>query len=247
MREAGPPFYVTVPAPCPYLPDRRERRLVAFLDELPAGLFDVLTELGFRRSQRFVYRPDCPACRACVPVRIRVRDFRWSRTFRRVRRRNADLAVRERPPVADREQYALFRRYVETRHAGGGMHGMDWEEYRALVEEAAPGTRLVEFRTPDGRLAAVSLTDYVRSGLSGVYKFFDPALEARSPGTFVVLWHVLRAGELGLPYVYLGYWIRDCRKMRYKERYRPLERLGPDGRWHPFAPDGDPATASHTP
>jgi len=239
VREAEPSLYVTAPAPCPYLPGRQERRLVMLLDEIPAATFDRLTELGFRRSQHFVYRPDCPGCRACVPVRIPVAHFRWSRGFRRIRRRNADLVVRERPPRATAEQYALFRRYVDARHREGGMHDMDFEDYRALVEEAAAGTVLVEFRDAAGSLVAASLTDRVARGLSGVYKFFAPELAERSLGTFVILWHVARAAELGLPYVYLGYWIRDCRKMSYKSRFRPLERLDEDGRWRPF----DPAAA----
>ncbi len=236
---AGPSFYLTVPEPCPYLPDRKERRVLALLDELPPGMFDLLTELGFRRSQRYVYRPDCPGCRACISVRIPVAQFRWSRTFRRVWRRNADLTPQERPPLATREQYALFRRYLDARHAGGGMHGMDYADYRALVEEAAAGTLLVEFRDRLGQLVAVSVTDRIRSGLSGVYKFFDPALAGRSLGTLVVLWHVVRAGELGLPYVYLGYWIAACRKMAYKARFRPLERLTAEGHWRPFEPVAD--------
>ena len=231
------PLYLTAEAPCPYLEGRRERRLVAFLDELPDGAFDRLTAQGWRRSGRMLYRPVCRGCASCIPVRVRVARFRWTRTFRRVWKRNAQLRCQELAPRVVDEHYALFRRYLAARHRGGGMDGMDVEEYRALVEEAAPGTFLAEFREPDGRLVAVTLSDRTADGLSGVYKFYDPDLAERSPGTFVVLWHVVRAAELGLPYVYLGYWIPTCPKMAYKARFRPLERLGEGDRWEPL-PEG---------
>lgn len=238
MSGLGFPLYLTAEAPCPYLPGRRERRVVAFLDELPDGAFDRLTARGWRRSGRILYRPVCRDCASCIPVRIPVARFSWTRTFRRVWKRNAHLRWRECPPVATAEQYRLFRRYIAARHRDGGMDGMDFEEYRALVEEAAPGTFVGEFRESDGRLVAVTLSDRTADGLSGVYKFYDPDLAPRSPGTFVVLWHVVRAAELGLPYVYLGYWIPECPKMAYKARYRPLERLGPGDLWEPLVADG---------
>lgn len=229
------PLYRTQTAACPYLPGREEARIVAILDELAPESFDLLTAAGFRRNQRYLYRPDCPGCSACVPVRIPVAQFRWSRGFRKVWQRNASLQPIERPPVATAEHYALFHRYLTSRHAGGGMAGMSFEDYREMVEEAAPTTMLVEFREPDGTLFGVTLTDRVATGLSGVYKFFAPEAQRRSPGTFIVLWHVVRAGELGLPYVYLGYWIDGCRKMAYKSRFQPLERLE-GSRWVPFQP-----------
>ncbi|MFO1075042.1 MAG: arginyltransferase [Geminicoccaceae bacterium] len=236
-------FYTTDLAPCPYLPDRQERRLVA-LAEAPAESerLDLLTEAGFRRSQGFLYKPACPGCRACVPVRIVVAGFTLSRGFRKVIRRNADLAWREVPASATEEQFVLFQRYLRHRHRDGGMARMDQDAYREMVELAPPATRLVEFRDPQGRLVGVSLTDRLRSGLSGVYKFFAPELEPRSPGTFIILWHVERARALGLPYVYLGYWIAQSRKMAYKARFAPLERLdGP--RWRPILPEELPPPA----
>ena len=230
-------FYTTDLAPCPYLPDRRERRLVA-LAEAPTGeeRLDLLTEAGFRRSQGFLYKPACPGCRACVPVRIVVAGFTPSRGFRKVLKRNAELAWQEVPAVGTDEQFVLFQRYLRHRHRDGGMARMDQEAYREMVELAPAATRLIEFRDPSGTLVGVSLTDRLRSGLSGVYKFFAPELEPRSPGTFIILWHVERARTLGLPYVYLGYWIAQSRKMAYKARFAPLELLeGP--RWRPLAPD----------
>jgi arginine-tRNA-protein transferase len=225
-RQRAKHFYSTEPGPCPYLPDRDERRLVALVEpDEPPGLFDLLTEAGFRRSQRALYKPACPGCRACVPVRIVVAGFAPSRSERRILKRNADLAATERPPEPTAEQFELFHRYLEARHEDGGMVQMDERAYAEMVGAAVAGTRLVEFRRPDGSLAAVTLTDRLRSGLSGVYKFFDPTEDRRSLGTFIILWHIAHARELGLPYVYLGYWIEECRKMTYKRRFHPLEQL----------------------
>lgn len=204
---------------------------------------DLLTEAGFRRSQGFLYKPACPDCQACVPVRIEVARFAPGRSFRRIVKRNADLAWAELPPRSTDEQFALFQRYLRHRHQDGGMVRMDRDAYREMVEVAPASTRVVEFRAPDGTLVGVSLTDRLRSGLSGVYKFFAPELEPRSLGTFIILWHVERARALRLPYVYLGYWIAQSRKMAYKVRFAPLERLEGAG-WLPLRPEdgaGQPA------
>lgn len=245
MAEPNPPargwskhLYSTELAPCPYLPGRRERRLVALVEpDDPPALVDLLTEAGFRRSQHALYKPACPGCRACVPVRIAVAGWAPGHSARRVLRRNADLVAAERPARATVEQFALFRRYLLARHDDGGMAQMGPESYEDMVETALPTSFLVELRDASGRLVGVSLTDRVAGGLSGVYKFFAPEEARRSLGTYLILWHVRRARELGLPYVYLGYWIRDCRKMAYKARFAPLERLdGAD--WRPMAEAG---------
>jgi arginyl-tRNA--protein-N-Asp/Glu arginylyltransferase len=230
-------FYTTDLSPCPYLLGRQERRLVALLEaEQGNERLDLLTEAGFRRSQGFLYKPVCPGCRACVPVRIVVGTFKPRRSFRRVQKRNADLSWEERPATSTDEQYDLFHRYLQHRHHDGGMVRMDREAYREMVEMAPASSRVIEFRDPERRLVGVSLTDRLRSGLSGVYKFFAPELEPRSLGTFIILWHIDRARALGLPYVYLGYWIRESRKMAYKARFAPLEQLdGPA--WRPLAPE----------
>lgn len=235
-------FYSTDLGPCPYLDNRQERRLVAVLGDGTATgeRLDLLTENGFRRSQTFLYKPICPGCAACIPVRVVVGAFRPGRSFRKILARNADLVTDEAPAVADGAHFALFRRYLASRHADGGMAQMDQDAFRDMVEAAPASTRLVSFRHPGGRLIAASLTDHVRTGLSGVYKFFDPEEERRSLGTFMILWHVRRAAELGLPYVYLGYWIAECRKMAYKARFGPLEQL--DGsRWLPLELPTGPA------
>jgi arginine-tRNA-protein transferase len=231
-------FYSTDLAPCPYLAGQQERRLVALVEGKAGNdRLDLLTEAGFRRSQGYLYKPVCPDCRACVPVRIVVAGFRPGRSFRRVVARNADLTWAELPTIGTNEQYALFQRYLRQRHQDGGMVRMDRQAYAEMVELAPATTRLIEFRDPDGELVAVSLTDCLRSGLSGVYKFYDPAQPQRSLGSYIILWHIERARQLGLPFVYLGYWIAQSRKMAYKARFATLERLdGPY--WLPLA-EGD--------
>jgi arginyl-tRNA--protein-N-Asp/Glu arginylyltransferase len=228
-------FFSTEPAPCPYLADRMERRLVTVLEgQQSERLHDRLLRAGFRRSQGYAYRPGCTACEACVPVRIPVARFVFRRPWRRILRANADLVASERRAVATPEQYTLFRRYLERRHAVSGMAEMTWAEFCAMINGSQVDTRVVEWRRPDGSLIAASLTDRSSSGFSGVYKFFDPAETRRSLGTLIILWHVQRAAELGLPYVYLGYWIAGCPTMAYKARFQPLERLTPIG-WRPMA------------
>lgn len=230
-------LYSTELAPCPYLPDRQERRLVALVEPGdPPALVDLLSEAGFRRSQQALYKPACTGCRACVPVRIVVDGFVPRRTDRKVLNRNADVFANECPPVATAEQFELFKRYLAARHDDGGMAAMARDAYDDMVESGVHGTTVVEFRDATGGLVGVSLTDRIATGLSGVYKFFEPELERRSLGTFIILWHIRRAAELGLPYVYLGYWVRDCRKMTYKSRFTPLEALvGPE--WRPLDPN----------
>ena len=223
-------FFSTELAPCPYLPGRAERRLVTSLDRADANdRHERLMQVGFRRAQRFAYRPACPGCRACVPVRIPVARFAMSRGWRRILRRNTDLSARERPLLASEEQFALFSRYLAGRHAEGGMAAMSWADYRAMVDDSPVAGLVAEWRRADGSLIAVSLTDRCASGLSGVYKFFDPDEGRRSLGSLIVLWHIQRARELQLPFVYLGYWIAGSTKMAYKARFRPLEQLTADG------------------
>ena len=238
-------FFSTEPAPCPYLAGRLERRLVAALDGAdPDGLHDRLLRAGFRRSQAYAYRPGCVACQACVPVRIPVAQFVFRRPWRRILRDNADLAANERQAVATPEQYALFRHYLDSRHAASGMAEMTWAEFRAMIDDSPVDTRVIEWRRPDRSLIAASLTDRARSGFSGVYKFFDPDEARRSLGSLIILWHVQRAAQLGLPYVYLGYWIAGSPKMAYKARFQPLEQLTPSG-WRPMS--GEPARAANEP
>ena len=223
-------FFATSTSPCPYLPNRTERKLFTpLISGDPNRLHDLLTASGFRRTQNIAYRPACEGCRSCVPVRVRTRDFHATRSLRRIESRNAELRVATRPPLATSEQFALFHRYQQSRHADSGMAAMDFGDYLDMVEDTTVDTSVAEFRTPDGALAAACLTDRLDDGLSLCYSFFDPSVPHRSLGTYIVLWHVRAAQRLGLPYVYLGYWIAGSSKMAYKGRFRPLEGLASVG------------------
>ena len=229
-----PQFFLTPGGPCPYLPGRTERKVFARLNGVLAqALNEALTHSGFRRSQMIAYRPACDGCSACVSVRIVTDQFAPSRSQKRLTRRNSDLVQSEVAPEATREQFALLRAYLDSRHAGGGMSDMGLFDYAAMVEETPVKTHIVEYRhsPPDGqtRLLACALTDVLRDGLSMVYSFFHPGEDARSLGTYMILDHVAAARARGLPYVYLGYWVRGSSKMNYKARFRPLEALGPGG------------------
>ena len=223
-------FYVTQAQPCPYLPDRAERKIVTRLEGDAPAQHDRLAQAGFRRIRDFVYRPACAGCRACLPIRVIARDFRSNGSFRRGERRNADLTAVEALLAARTHHFDLFRRYQDARHAEGDMASMDFAEYSAMIEDSPLDTRLIEFRDSAGKIVAASLTDRLGDGLSAVYEFFDPDESHRSPGTFAILWHIHEAKRLGLPYVYLGYWIANSPKMVYKDRFRPFEILL-DGRW----------------
>lgn len=229
-------FYLSRPAPCPYLPGREEQMVftdLASADD-PAALHDQLSRAGFRRSQAIAYKPNCRGCGSCVPVRIPVGGFSATRSQRRVARRNAGVEGREMPPVALSEHFQLFRRYIRSRHGDGGMAGMSFDDYRAMVQETPVATRLIEFRDGAGALYGVCLTDALDDGLSLVYSFFEPERAPASPGSFIIMWHIDQAQARGLPFVYLGYWIDGSRKMAYKTRFRPVETLGPDG-WRALA------------
>ncbi|MGY6410718.1 MAG: arginyltransferase [Alkalilacustris sp.] len=246
-----PQFYVTAPQPCPYLDGRMERKLFTALQgETAERLNDALSKQGFRRSQNVLYRPSCADCAACLSARIRVADFAPSRSQKRVRRRNAHLRRNATTPWATEEQFSLFRRYLDSRHADGGMADMDIFEFAAMIEETPVRSRVVEYFAPgeggDGRrqLAAVSLTDVLDDGLSMVYSFYEPELEDNSLGTYVILDHIEMAREAGLPYVYLGYWVPGSRKMGYKARFNALEVYF-RGAWQALGDPADYSSARH--
>lgn len=237
-------FYTTAPLPCPYLAGRTERKIVTELSGPEAEtLHDRLSRAGFRRSHNIAYSPVCPGCQACIPIRIIAAAFEPDRTQRRLARANADLSATEMPPRATAEQFALFHRYQKARHADGDMAAMGFYDYRAMVEDTPIGTSVVEFRDAGDRLLGACLTDRLSDGLSAVYSFYDPAAEKRSLGTHAVLWLVDRARELGLPYVYLGYWVPESRKMAYKARFRPSEVLT-GGIWRVLGDDSGTAAIS---
>ncbi len=230
-----PQFYITAPQPCPYLPGRFEKKVFThLLSENAISLNDTLSQAGFRRSQNIAYRPACDGCSACVSVRILVNDFQPNRSFRRILTRNEDLAGTVTEPRAKQEQFSLLRSYLDSRHPEGGMADMTALDYVSMIEDTTVRSSLIEYRPgndPAAPLMAAALTDQLHDGLSMVYSFYNPDEVSRSLGSFMVLDHVERARALGLPYVYLGYWVADCRKMAYKMRFRPLEALGLDG-WH---------------
>jgi arginine-tRNA-protein transferase len=235
-----PQFYLTAPSPCPYLGGKEERKVFTHLvGERAPELNEILTHGGFRRSQSIAYRPACEACRSCVSVRVLADEFRPTRSMRRIVERNSDLLGEMRVAVPTSEQYSVFRGYLDARHRDGGMADMTVLDYAMMVEDSHVETRIIEYRRrgPDsfitgrgaGRLVAVALTDVLSDGLSMVYSFFDPDEGTRSLGTLMILDHIGRACRMGLPYVYLGYWVSGSRKMDYKGRFLPQERLMSEG------------------
>lgn len=221
----APQFYVTAPQPCPYLDGRMERKLFTALQgENADKLNDSLSQQGFRRSQNVLYRPSCAECSACLSARIDVEAFSASRSQRRTHNRNRDLARRATSPWASEEQYELFRTYLDSRHADGGMADMDVFEFAAMIEETPIRSRVVEYTDQNtNALIGVSLTDVLSDGLSMVYSFYAPDHPKRSLGTYMIMDHIKIAQEANLPYVYLGYWVPGSQKMGYKAKFNGLE------------------------
>ncbi len=227
-----PRFFVTAPAPCPYVPGRTERKVFA---ELKGGsaveMSEALGRIGFRRSQNVVYRPSCDFCQACVSMRVMAPMFAPTASQKKLLRRHADLEVSACEPWATTEQWSLLRRYLAVRHPQGGMAAMDAHDYADMVEQTPVDTVVVEYREPSsdgqpGRLVGCCLTDKQSDGLSMIYSFYEPdSVTRRGLGSFIILDHIIRAGDAGMPYVYLGYWIDDCDRMSYKKSYQPAEAL----------------------
>ncbi|MDP3899447.1 MAG: arginyltransferase [Mesorhizobium sp.] len=240
----SPQFFLTAPSPCPYIEGLFERKVFTHLvgDRAPE-MNDLLTQGGFRRSQNIAYRPACEACRACVSVRILADEFKLTRNMRKVLKTNSDLIGAMHDAEPSTEQYSLFRAYLDARHRKGGMSDMSVLDYAMMVEDTHVDTKVIEYRRrgPDsfitgkgtGPLMGVALTDKMADGMSMVYSYYDPELEDRSLGTFMILDHIARTRAAGLPHVYLGYWVNGSRKMAYKVRFSPQEHLGPKG-WERF-------------
>jgi arginine-tRNA-protein transferase len=228
-------FFTAGPVACPYVSGRAERKLIVELTGAAAAdFYDELSRAGFRRSQGFAYRPACPQCTACVPVRIAVNEFVHSRSTRRVRNANRGLSGRLVAARATPEHYQLFTAYQRSRHRNSDMAAMSYADYRSMVEETPLRTVIAEFRDATGALVAASLLDRLDDGVSAVYSFYDPSLEKRSLGTWSILWLVEECRRQGLPYVYLGYWIGESPKMAYKARFPAVERLSASG-WVPLS------------
>ncbi|MEY4255619.1 MAG: hypothetical protein RLZZ141_846 [Pseudomonadota bacterium] len=228
-------FFLTAPAPCPYLPDKVERKVFAHLPMAEGPTVnDTLTQIGFRRSQNIAYRPACDGCDACVSARIPVSDYVFSRSERRILDRNQGLVRGKVKAEATMEQFELLRRYLSHRHSEGGMADMTWPDFVAMVEDTSVRTHIMEYRLAQnadgtGDLMACALVDELSDGLSLVYSFYHPEAVKRSLGSLIILDHIQRARDQNLPKVYLGYWVKNSGKMAYKARFNPLEILRPNG------------------
>lgn len=226
-------FYVTTPYPCGYLDDRQAQSLIAAPHHLiDTRVYSELILLGFRRSGKFAYRPHCENCSACVPVRVPVDRFHPTRSQRRAWKHHAGLSIQVKDLHYSEEHFRLYRAYQQARHSSAGMDGDSVDQYRSFLAQSNVETLLVEFREQDV-LRMVSVVDCVKDGLSAVYTFYNCSDPSASYGTYSVLWLIEWCRRIGLPHLYLGYWIEESRKMAYKQGFQPLEALL-EGAWQPL-------------
>lgn len=216
------PLFLTQVQTCSYLEEESQSLCLVPQAPINASIFSVLSQQGFRRSGQFIYRPHCPACNACVPVRVPVASFTPNKQQQRVLKRGAQLTVTEHQPRFTYEYFKLYQRYIEQRHADGEMYPANIEQFQSFLSYPLPFARFFEFRLKQ-RLLAVAVTDVLDDGLSAVYSFFEPEEKYFSLGRYAILWQIAHAQQLGLTHLYLGYWIKDCAKMNYKTQYQPIE------------------------
>lgn len=216
-------LYATPEHPCSYLPDQQAISL--FIDpdaQIPLHTYSQLSELGFRRSGHHYYRPHCRLCSACIPVRVAVADFEPNRTQKRIWQKGSAITAAIQSPDFHEDQYLLYEKYISQRHANGDMYPPSREQYRSFLIQGVSTTRFVELSIGEN-LLAIAVTDELEDGLSAIYTFYDPEQAEFSPGTYAILWQIEEARRRNLKYLYLGYFIRDCRKMRYKTQFQPYE------------------------
>lgn len=219
-------FYATPGHSCSYLQDREAKTL--FVDPqaiIAKDTYSELSDLGFRRSGRHVYRPHCDNCQACISVRIPVTSFTASKSQKRLIARNRDLKVRAVPPQMTPEYYHLYERYIIARHADGDMYPPSQDQFLSFLVEGDQDSVFFEFRDQNNTLVAIAVCDFLSQGLSAIYTFYDPDIPKRSLGSYAILWQIDECARLGMDYLYLGYWVKDCRKMNYKLSFRPTELL----------------------
>ncbi len=232
-------FYISEDTPCPYLPNRNERKIFAHLSAKRAkNLIKGLSDFGFRRSQNIIYRPICKNCNACKPVRVVAKNFVPSKSQRRIINRNKDIIALEKEPIANFEQYELFKNYVKARHIEGNMADMGFEEYELMIEDSPIQTMIVEYRFYEngviGKLVGVALCDIFDDAISMVYSFFDVDYSSRSLGKYMILENIERVKNIALDYLHLGYWVFGSKKMHYKSEFLPLEIVNNHNGWQKF-------------
>ncbi len=219
-------FYATPGHSCSYLQNREAKTL--FVDPqaiIAKDTYSQLSDLGFRRSGRHVYRPHCDQCQACISVRIPSDQFKPSKGQKRLIARNRDLKVRAVSPQLTAEYYDLYERYIIARHADGDMYPPSKDQFMSFLVEGDQDSVFFEFRDPENNLIGLAVCDFLAQGLSAIYTFFDPEQKKRSLGSYAILWQINECRRLGMPYLYLGYWVKDCRKMSYKLAFKPTELL----------------------
>ncbi|KKJ75850.1 hypothetical protein WH95_15765 [Kiloniella litopenaei] len=224
-------FFTTPPSPCPYKDGEEERKLVTeFSSHQPIQQYNLLIKSGFRRSHNYLYRPLYNNSDYCLSVRVRTDDFKMTKSQRRIWNKNQNLQAKAYNSKATKEQFELFRSYVEQRHSDGDMSDMSWHDYKEMVETSPIDTEIIEFRTPEDKLISTCLVDWVNDGVSAVYSFFDVKHSNKGLGSYMILWLIQESQQRKLQYLYLGYWIKESQKMSYKSKFTPLEAFQ-DGVW----------------